>query len=64
MANLQIFSMFLLINQAAQKTGETVVPLNCSIESQDYYGEQMVNLGFNAEQIDKFLFFLGVNGDC
>ena len=64
MSNLQIFTMFVLTNALAQKTGETVIPLNCSIDSLDYYCDQLLNLGFNTEQIDDFASFMRSNSTC
>ena len=63
MSNLQIFAMFLEINRLAQKTGESIVPINCTMDSMEYYADQMENLGFNQEQIDSFVEFLRANGN-
>ena len=62
LTNLQIYNMFVEINDDCAKTGETVMPLNSSLKSINFYANQMENLEFNKQQIDKFVTFLQENG--
>ena len=59
--NLQIYDMFMEINSECAKTGQTVMPINNSVKSINYYAQQMHDMGYTQKQIDKFVTFLQEN---